>query len=56
VALVVRGPFPFGFHVGGTEPDGTDHNQPVGTVLAFGPDGEDGLPDKEYLIYGLTEG
>lgn len=46
--------FQFGFHVGGTDAFGVSHDQPDNATLVFGPDGEDGLPDLEYLVYAQS--
>lgn len=42
--------FQFGFHVGGTDENGVSRDVPEGSEVVLGPDGEDGLPDSEYLI------
>lgn len=51
----VHGPFQFGFHIGGTDGDGISHEIPAGAELAYGPAGEDGLPDHEYLVYEIAK-
>lgn len=45
--------FPFGWHVGGFDTDGSDHNRPDSARLVFGgaDNTEDGLPDTEYLVW-----
>lgn len=52
--------FQFGFHVGGIDELGTNHDIPGNAVLVLGPNnndfdhGGDGLPDNEYLVYAQS--
>lgn len=48
--------YPFGWHVGGLDEQGVDHNEPEHTVLAFHPDDQDetGMPDWEYLVWAQS--
>ena len=47
--------FPFGWHVGGVDDQGEDHDQPQNACLVLGPaSAEDGLPGKEYLVYAQS--
>lgn len=53
--------FPFGWHVGGIDPEtGIDHDMPANAVMVFGPNNTDydnggcGLPDSEYLVWAQS--
>jgi hypothetical protein len=46
--------FPFGWHAGGTDSEGVCRDVPANATLVFGLDGEDGLPDTEYLVYAQS--
>jgi hypothetical protein len=47
--------FPFGWHVGGVDENGVNHDPPENAVLVMGPLGDlDGLPDVEYLVYAQS--
>lgn len=49
--------FQFGWHVGGTDDDGINHEVPDNATLVMGPENSDngwGLPDVEYLVYAQS--
>lgn len=46
--------FPFGWFVGGVDDNGVSHDVPENAIMVFGPDGIDGLPDSEFLVYAQS--
>jgi hypothetical protein len=47
--------FPFGWHVGGIDDDGINHEIPENAAFVLGPDDDkDGLPTYEYLVYAQS--
>jgi hypothetical protein len=48
--------FPFGWHAGGTDDDGVNHDRPDNAWLCFrsGDDDGTGLPNFEYLVYAQS--